>query len=163
MIKSIFLNTKNKAKSGSKEHATYKACQSVGILYNVEEFDASVLALLTDEIKTDGKTVATLGYWDKPNDPSAVGNLVFTKKDISNTGSIKKDSIEFFVNQRFDFLISLDTWENINYKYILATSKATCKIGFETESYRDLLLMTMQPMEEKVQSVKDLLKYLKMI
>ena len=163
MIKSIFLNHKAKARTAQKAHCTYEEASSIGILYNAEEFDTSIISELSDVFKSDQKTVGKLGYIDKPEDPEAVENFIFTKKDISGTGTIKKDSISFFMNQSFDFLVSLDTSQNINYKYILATSKANCKVGLETDSYGDLLLMAIKPEEQKSASAKSLIKYLKMI
>ena len=89
--------------------------------------------------------------------------FIFTKKDISVTGTIKNDRISFFTDQAFDFLISLDSSQNINYKYILAVSKASCKVGLETESYKDLLLMSVKQGRQKSASALSLARYLKMI
>ena len=159
MLKSLFLNHKSKAKGTSKEHCTYSESVSIGLLYNSEEFVNETVEELIDTLEGDGKSVAKLGYIDKPTEL----RFLFSKKDISGTGAIKKDSIQFFVNQAFDFLLSLDTSENINYKYILAISKATCKIGFETESYSDLLQMSLKPDAQQSISVQNMVKYLKMI
>jgi len=163
MIKSIFLNQKTKAGTRTKNHCTYMEASSIGIMFNADEFDASVIDELTDQFEGDQKTVAKLGYIDKPQDPENISRFIFTKKDISGIGTIKKDSISFFTQQSFDFLLSLDTSENINYKFILATSKATCKIGLETESYHELLLMSIKPEAQKLDSARNLVKYLKMI
>jgi len=163
MIKSIFLNQKTKPHPNARDHCTYGEATNIGILYNTDEYDEETISELIDTFEGDAKTVAKLGYLEKPADSSDVDQHLFTKKDISSTGTIKKDSIKFFIKQSFDFLISLDTSENINFKYVLASSKAVCKIGFETEAYRDLLLMSLKPSEDKVASVKDVIKYLKMI
>lgn len=159
MIKSIFLNHKSKSKGVSKDHCTYLESVSIGLLYNAEEFENEAVEGLIDTLEGDGKSVAKLGFVEKPTEQ----RFLFSKKDISGTGAIKKDSIQFFANQAFDFLISLDTTENINYKYILAISKATCKIGFETESYSDLLQMSLKPDEQQLIAVRNMVKYLKMI
>ena len=163
MIKGIFLNYKSKTAPKTKEHTTYQKARNIGILYNAEEFAKGIIAKLINELANEEKTVSQLGFLEKPEDPKSVQEFLFTKKDISSVGSIKKESIHTFVNQPFDFLISLDTSENINYRYILAASKATCKVGIETETYRDLLLMSIKQSESPEDSVQNLVKYLRKI
>lgn len=163
MIKSIFLNQRTNKAPQQKEHLTYDQSRHIGILYNLDEFDAKIISGLMDEIKNDSKKVSILGFVNSPNEKSNSDESLFSKKDISTTGGIKKDSVGHFTHEEFDFLISLDTSENINYKFVLASCSASCKVGFETESYRDLLLMTMNLSEDKTTSVKQLITYLKKI
>ncbi|MEQ9467874.1 MAG: hypothetical protein RLN88_10720 [Ekhidna sp.] len=159
MIKNIFLNHKGKPTLAGKEHCSYAESSSIGILYNSNEFSSETINKLEELIKNDGKSVAKIGYADKPSEDV----LIFHKKDISGTGTIRKDNLSFFINQTFDFLISLDTSENINYKYVLALSKATCKVGFETEQYYDLLQLALKMDESKPKAVANMVRYLKMI
>ncbi|MEO9484510.1 MAG: hypothetical protein ABJG47_13725 [Ekhidna sp.] len=159
MIKNIFLNHKGKATIAAREHCTYLEASSIGILYNSEEFSTEVITKLEELLKSDKKDVARMGYTDKPSEEK----LIFSKKDISGTGTVKKDNLSFFINQTFDFLISLDTSENINYKYVLALSKATCKVGFETEKYYDLLQLSLKMDDSKPKAVANIVRYLKMI
>ncbi|MEP1032579.1 hypothetical protein [Ekhidna sp.] len=159
MIKNIFLNHKGKPTIATKEHCTYSEATNIGILYHADEFNNETIKKLEELLKGDGKTVAKIGYADKPSEDP----LIFYKKDISGTGNIKKDNLSFFINQTFDFLISLDTSENINYKYVLAISKATCKVGFETEQYYDLLQLSLKMDESKPKAVANMVRYLKMI
>ncbi|WP_425391683.1 DUF6913 domain-containing protein [Ekhidna sp.] len=159
MIKNLFLKHKGKPTTADKEHCTYTEASNIGILYNADEFSSETVNKLEELLKTDGKSVAKIGYVEKPlEDP-----LIFHKKDVSNTGTIKKDNLEFFIKQSFDFLISLDTSCNINYKYVLAISKAICKIGFETEEYYDLLQLSLKMEESKPKAVTNMVRYLKMI
>lgn len=159
MIKTIFLNHKGKPTSVGKEHCTYKEASNIGILYNSEEFGNEAITKLEELLKGDGKNVARIGFAEKPSE----NQLIFNKKDISNTGTIKKDNLSFFINQSFDFLISLDISGNINYKYVLALSKALCKIGFETEQYYDLLQLSLKMDESKPKAIANIVRYLKMI
>jgi hypothetical protein len=159
MIKNLFLNHKGKPTIADKEHCTYSEASNIGILYNADEFSSETVMKLEELLKADGKDVAKIGFADKPSEDT----LVFHKKDISSTGTIKKDNITFFINQSYDFLISLDTSENINYKYVLALSKATCKVGFETEQYYDLLQLSLKMDESKPKAVANIVRYLKMI
>ncbi|MEO9868846.1 DUF6913 domain-containing protein [Ekhidna sp.] len=159
MIKNIFLNHKGKSTTASKEHCTYLDASQVGILYHADDFPDQVVTELENQLKADGKNVARIGYVEKATEQA----LLFSKKDISGTGTIKKNQLSFFINQSFDFLISLDTSGNINYKYVLALSKATCKVGFETEQYYDLLQMSVKMEENKSDAMKSIIRYLKMI
>lgn len=159
MIKNIFLNHKGKPTNATKEHCTYADARNIGILYNADEFSPEVIQKLEELLKSDGKDVAKIGYADKPSEDK----LVFHKKHISGTGTIKNDTLTFFINQTFDFLVSLDTSENINYKYVLALSKATCKIGFETEQYYDLLQLSLKMDETTAKAIANMVRYLKMI
>ncbi len=159
MIKDIFLKYKGKPTTPSREHCTYLEATKIGILYNAIEFDSITITNFERMLKKEGKNVMKMGF----NNESSEHLLLFGRKDISGIGTIKKDRLAFFINQSFDFLISLDTSENINFRYVLALSKAICKIGFETEQYRDLLQMSLKMEGNKIQSTSNLMKYLKMI
>lgn len=159
MIKNIFLNHKGKPTIAAKEQCSYLEAANIGVLYNADEFGSEVVDKLMELLKNDGKAVAKIGYSDKPSDDS----LLFYKKDITGTGNIKNGNLSFFIDQTFDFLISLDTSENINYKYVLALSKATCKVGFETEQYYDLLQLSLKMDESQAKAVTNMVRYLKMI
>ena len=159
MIKNIFLNHKGKPAEASKEHLSYTESSNIGILYNADEFVKEVIDKLEELIKNDGKNVARIGFAEKPTED----NLIFSKKDISGTGTIKNDNLTFFINQSFDFLLSLDTSGNINYKYVLALSKSICKVGFETEQYYDLLQLSLKMDESHPKAIANMARYLKMI
>lgn len=163
MIKKIFLTSKSKKGKSESDHGTYSSSNRIGILYNVDEFDPRTVSELVVALKEDQKNVSLMGFKNSPLDKAELDDELFTKKDISAVGSIKKDSVLSFVNENFDFLISLDTSGNINYKYILSQSKAVCKVGFEVDSYRDHLTLTMYLSENKPTSIKHLLSYLRKI
>ena len=126
MIKNALLNRKARKASSkrlAKEHATYEEAESIGILYNSMEYPAADIQELRDDIKQDGKDVALLYFTDRESEDQ----FSFCKKDITVSGNLSKESMGFFTNRMFDFLISLDTSEDVNYKYVLSISKAICK------------------------------------
>ena len=164
MLKSFFINNRIRRHKGSSDHDTYENAERIGILYNADEFGNDIITEALHTLEDDRKYVSKLGYTSNiPKDPASLHEFEFTRKDISTTGSIKKDSVAKFIQKPFDFLIALDTSNNINFKHILASSKATCKIGFETEEYQNLLLMSLRLSNDKPNSVKDLISYLKKI
>lgn len=159
MIKSIFLNQRGKTSSLTTNHCTYSEATKMGVLYNVEEFNDEIIEEVKELLEEDGKSVSKLGFTETPTE----NTLLFHKKDISGMGSIKKHQVSSFVNESFDFLISLNTSEDMNYRYVLALSKATCKVGIGTDEYSNLLQMSFKPEADKQGAVKNILKYLKMI
>lgn len=161
MIKNALLNRKCRklAKRQSSNHPTYRDASNIGVFYNSDEFKSELIEELVDSLAGDGKEVAKLAFALKENsEPQS-----FWKKDISVSGNLNKEAIGFFTRQAFDFLISLDTSGDINCKYVVALSKATCKVGVNSDAYGDLLLMTIKASGNQSQDVKELLKYLKMI
>ncbi len=161
MIKSALLSRKCKKliKAQKKEHVTYRSASNFGILYNSQEFNRELVEELADSLKGDGKELAMLAFTEKESEEQ----FSFCKKDISASGNLNKDRIGMFTRQPFDFLISLDTSGDINYKYVLALSKANCKIGINSEAYDDLLMLAVKPSDNSSTSTQDVLRYLKMI
>ncbi|MEQ6168574.1 MULTISPECIES: hypothetical protein [unclassified Ekhidna] len=159
MIKNLFLKHKGKPTIADKEHCTYAEATDIGVLFNSSEFSGDSINKLEELLTNDGKKIAKMGFAEKPSEDK----LIFSKKDISPTGTIKKDNLDFFIKQSFDFLISLDTSQNQNYKYVLALSKAICKVGFETEQYNDLLQLSLKMDESKPKAIANIVRYLKMI
>ncbi len=161
MLRDFLLNRKCKALSKRRisGHSTYSASRNIGILFNATEFDVGLIKGIWREMQKEGKKVSLLALSQQESND----NLRFCKKDISGTGAIRKGAIDTFSSQPFDFLISLDTSSDINFKYVLALSKASCKVGLSTRAYRNLLEMSVKPEQYPAMSVKTLMKYLKMI
>lgn len=161
MIKTALLNRKCRKLSRlqKSENLTYRNATSIGILYNSQEFDRTLIDELSESFSGDGKETASMAYTLKESDD----RFSFCKKDVSISGELKKEPIGFFTKQTFDFLISLDTSGDINFKYVLALSKATCKVGINADPLEDLLVLSFKKSEDKTQNVKDIIKYLKMI
>lgn len=161
MIKSALLKQKCKklAKQPQAEHLSYRKASNIGILYNSQEFGRELIDELADSIKGDGKELLTLAFTEKESGEK----FSFCRKDVSVSGNLMKKPMGLFTNQAFDFLISLDTSGDINYKYVLALSKAACKVGITTDTYKDLLLMSIKPSSTDSEGMKDIVKYLKMI
>lgn len=159
MIKQLFLKHKGKPTITEKEHCSYADANSIGILYHADDFGTEPIQKLKELLVNDGKDVALLGFVEKPSENA----LMFHKKDISNTGVIRNDNLTFFIEQPFDFLLSLDTSGNMNYRYVLALSKAICKVGFENLEYHDLLQLSLKMDENKPKAIANMARYLKMI
>ena len=163
MIKKIFLNLKCKKLAGKKPfraHSTYVNSTKIGILFNRDEFAWKLVKnLIIKELIADDKVISYMIFQqNKLGDQN-----VYHKKDITIFGRLMKNSLHSFVKQPFDFLIVLDTSEDIHVKYILALSGAICKIGIYAKGYSDLLMMTLKPAKRPEESMKEMIRYLKMI
>ena len=163
MIKSIFINNRIRKSQRTNEHDSYEKSERIGILYNADEFEEATIDQVQEALEQDRKFVSRLGFSTTIPKEHSEEEAVFTRKDISATGVVKKEIVSKFIEKPFYFLISLDTSEDINYKYVLASSKALCKVGFQTEGYHALLMMYMKLSKNKSESVKDLISYLKKI
>lgn len=160
MFKKLFLKYKSQPKiNPSTEHCTYQDAGNIGILYNSDEYQSEIIEELTSNLQSDGKEVSILGFELKTDENSHC----FSKKDISNTGIFKSERLQSFTNKSFDFLISLDSSENMNYRFVLALCKSSCKIGIESQEYYELLHMALKRSSNPRDSVMSVVKYLKMI
>ncbi len=164
MIKNFFINNRIKKSKKTEAHDTYEKAERLGILFNADEFGPATIHEAQMALENDRKFVSKLGFTNViPKDLTQLEESAFTRKDISPTGSIRKTSVTKFIEKPFDFLISLDTSSDINYKYVLASSNAICKVGFQANDYENLLTMFMKPSADKNKCVKDLISYLKKI
>ncbi len=161
MIKTALLNRKCRklSKLQKNENQSYRSASSIGILYNSQEFEKDLIDELTDSFSGDGKETTSMAFTAKESDD----RFSFCKKDVSLSGELRKAPVGSFANRAFDFLISMDTSGDINFKYVLALSKATCKIGINSDPLKDLLVLSIKKSEDKSQNVQDIIKYLKMI
>ncbi|MEM6641998.1 MAG: hypothetical protein AAF616_03380 [Bacteroidota bacterium] len=162
-MKSIFLHYKSKAKSKEPEHKSFEQSKKIKILFNAEEFDQELVSELTQSLVADKKEVSLMGYHPVKDVVVKKLSSYFSRRDISVFGRLKSDQLADFIQASADFLIALDTSGNINFKYVLALSEASCKIGFENQDYNHLLLMTMHLTKNKSESVRQLVTYLKKI
>lgn len=159
MLKKLFLRYKSKTQNTPVEHCTYQEASSVGILFNSDEYPKGVIDELTELLHGDGKQVGALGFEQKPDENSSF----FSRKDISIIGEFKNETVKLFVNNPFDFLVSLDSAENMNYRFVLALCKSKCKVGIESQAYYELLHMALKQSATPEESMRSVVKYLKMI
>ena len=161
MIKKALLNRKGKklSRRRTNENLSYGKAGSIGILYNSEEFEKKLINELLDSFSVDGKETSTMAY----SELESYDKYSFCNKDVSVTGELKKKPVGLFTNRMFDFLISLDSSGDINFRYVLALSKATCKVGINSEALNDLLMLSIKKSSDKSQDIREIIRYLKMM
>ena len=141
------------------KHPSYFKARKIGILYNADEFDNVSIKSVQQQLSKEGKKIYILGFSNKNN----ILSHLFNEKDISVFGKIRNNQILNFANNNYDFLISLNTTDNLNYWYVLWFSKAQYKVGLHTRSFEKVLQMSIKPNKKKSELIDILLSYTKKI
>lgn len=133
---------------------------SVGIL---EVFESHVdRNLLIEDLKLLGKNPRLVSFVPNPDKNRTYPPNTFNPKDISLTGTILTDQLEYFTKLKYDYLISLDDTGNKFVKYILSKTNAQHRIGLYHSNFEGLLDMMIKP-GENGSVVRELMKYIRMI
>ncbi|MEJ2004837.1 MAG: hypothetical protein P8X57_07720 [Cyclobacteriaceae bacterium] len=88
----------------------------------------------------------------------------FTEKDLSFFGAFKSEEVKKFINQPFNYLLYFDFESDPIMRYILALSRAQCRVGnFEeaNRQYCDLMVAPQQPNYESLSH--EMYKYTKVL
>lgn len=118
---------KNKTERGS---TPYKKALTVGILFSVEDRKKhDDIKALIHKLEHDGKKVQVLEYLPNKKDNYEFMFDFFTLKDISFWGKIESEKTLKFSDTPFDYLFCIDTEPNPMLQYLLARSKAKCRVG----------------------------------
>jgi hypothetical protein len=113
----------------------FSDAKSIGILYDSSnEKDFELVRKYVKEIReTHHKEVLALGYYDQPDLPpmrfAKLGLDFFTKKSLNWYYKPVSPIVKNFVSKDFDILIDLHTENSIQFRYVVALSKAKFKIG----------------------------------
>ncbi len=113
----------------------YKKATHIGILFSVE--DKQKHADIKDfihQLEQDGKQVQVLEYLPLKKENYEFMFDFFTINELSFWGKINSEPVEKFCEAPFDYLYYIDREPNPMALYLLATSKARCRVGRFTES-----------------------------
>lgn len=122
----------------------YKQALNIGILFSVEDKQkhADVKEFI-HQLEQDGKKVQVLEYLPLKQENYEFMFDFFTIKDLSFWGKINSTQAVKFSETAFDYLFYIDRTHNPLALYLLATSKARCRVGrFEGEgsAYFELMI-----------------------
>ena len=161
MIKKAFLNRLSR-KSKSEAHpgpVSYRNAQSIGVIGLYEKTERSWNTVA--QLESEGKNVRVINFISKPEKGKEYPQHTFSSKDISLTGSILNEEVDYFRRQSFDFLISLDTTGNKFIRYLVSITKANHKIGVYDKSLEGVMDMMVMPTNQN--PLEELLRYTRMI
>ncbi len=108
----------------------YKKAQQIGILFSVEDKQKHLeIKEFIHQLEQDGKKVHVLEYLPLQKENYEFMFDFFSIKDINFWGKINSDSVERFCETPFDYLFYIDREPNLMALYLLASSKARCRVG----------------------------------
>lgn len=135
------LRKNNNQRSGRK----FDQIKKIGILYDVTAAQISEdIDRLTRILAPMGVVIKEMGYLDKPQKQNQSMHT-FSKEDFSLFGKVKSSHVEDFIEEPFDYLIHPFSSNNPLIDYILAHSKAYCRVGLHDparEQFYDLMVFS---------------------
>ena len=132
MIKESVLKYKTNKflKSNAEKYSvSFNKAKTIGLLFDNDE-NYKLSKPFIELLSKEGKSVNLLILSHKKEVPT-INHYV--EKDFNWIGNVTSNKVEQFINKPYDYLFMLN--EEIHYlnKYILAASKAKCRVGLHNE------------------------------
>jgi len=130
--KLLALYTKKLAKNDKvgRFNVGFQQANRIGLLYTQEDAQQKEHVLqFIDQLKSTGKLIYVLQYRPTQASPRDEEFPEFTKQAISYWGKILTQQVTTFLNLPLDYLYHIDLISNPILDYILAKSKAKCRMG----------------------------------
>lgn len=133
-LRRFFYNRKLNSFQQTNLHAMqeghFKRIKQVGIVFDATDLHNREVAMsLKTKLKDAGKRSKLLGYFNQDLDGLSFPFDYFTIKDLSFSYIPKSPTVQDFIKEPFDLLISLDLELIKPILYVCAASKAVFKIG----------------------------------
>ena len=129
-----------------RTNLSYRKAQQVGIIFTVEDkIKHETVKEFIKKLEQDGKRVQVIEFLPAKKDNYEFRFDFFTEKDLSFWGNITSTDAIKFANTPFDFLFYVDITPNPMILYLLALSKARCRVGRSWDdghSYFELMIET---------------------
>ena len=151
----------------NKQFCKLNEAKSIGVVFEAthpEEFELAKKFI--QELKTYCKNVQAIGYVDlkiSPNYAYIKTDIdLFNKKELIQFYKPKSPYIRTFIEDEKDLLIDLNLKQQIPLRYIMAASRAKCKVGMHLPENEFLLDILIACVPEKGMDfyLKQLIKYL---
>ncbi len=108
----------------------YAQAQSFGLLFTVEDTQKhQEVKNLLRLLHQDGKRAEVLEFLPRKKENPEFMFDFFSPQDVSVWGDITSDKAIDFANKPFDYIFYLDEAPNPHLLYLLARSKAHCRVG----------------------------------
>lgn len=131
-------------KSRSGCNIKYKDAKKIGILYSVTGLEKhEMVKSFIKELEAAGKAVDVYTFLDKGKENFEFRYDFFEARDFGIFGKMTSKSLSQFIEKPFDFLLLIDLAPNMYMNYILARSKAKCRVGKyfpEQANYFELMI-----------------------
>ncbi len=121
------------------ENLGFKNAVQIGIIYKYNSsFQHNVINFIK-KLKKHGLKVKSICFVEEGQKDFNYQCPAFSYKDISMLGTILDAEIEKFIGTAYDYLFYIDFNANCIIRYLIAKSKAKCKIGFYNQEFSSLL------------------------
>lgn len=142
-LKKIFIRFRThlaiKKNNTLRENISFDQSKTAGIVYSWEgDRKEEIINNFKKELELSGKKVKIICYKSDEINRSSRKNYFFNEEDFSNYGNIKSSLPSRFIQIKLDFLFHLDTTQNIFIEYLLAYSKARCRVSRVDYTKKDL-------------------------
>ena len=106
----------------------FQRAQSLGLLYSYDNLEKHQAVLrLAEKLQAMGKQLVGLCYVTVQHHQSFFPSL--THRDVQLFGKITNQQAQDFIDTPFDYLYHVDLFSNPVLDYLLAKSKARCRVG----------------------------------
>lgn len=153
-------------KDKSARHSMrYDESKHMGILYTAEDLKKhDSIKKLKKSLERDGKKVEVLSFLPKDTQNFEFRFNFFTAKHLNMWGKITSKDVAAFADRSFDYLFYVDFESTSILRYILAMSKAHCRIGNFEEVNRPFCELMVAPELTSYNSLVDeMYKYTKIL
>jgi hypothetical protein len=139
--------------------------REVGVVYDVKKTSTQLLNNVMHYFEAAGKKVVTIGFLEEKELGDLLPNYkeeYFCKKDLNFWKLPKKEVIQKFISNDFDYLINLDMIGRNELQAISTFSNAKTRIGKHFEHYpfaQDFMIKSHSETSEEL--FNDIKKYIK--
>ena len=141
------MRTRKALKKNSSLRASlpYQQAVSIGIMFSVEDKQKHAdIKEFIHQLEQDGKKVKVLEYLPLKKENYEFMFDFFTIKDLSFWGKINSALAQKFSETPFDYLFYIDREPNPMALYLLAASKARCRVGRYMENEKSYFEMMIE-------------------
>lgn len=164
-IKLLIWHTKNfirKSTSIKRKNIAFAESEKIGIIFSIDNLSKhEAIKHFVSLLEKEKKVVSVLAYL-----PPAAENFEFrfdyiNMDSLSNLGKIKSESVDKFIDTKFDFLFHMDIEKNNPIiENILSQSKASCRVGLYKEGKEALYeLMLRHDSAKEIKGIVDEVYY----
>lgn len=147
---------------------SFEQAKEIGLLINLtEEADTAEINNFVAYLKKQNKSVNVLVFAAQNHtNPFDFRFHAFTNKDINTWGQIKSEFVTEFIEKKYDYLITLNRAEILPFYYLMAKSKALCRVGCyfdDAINYYDIMVHSAATdnMRKVITSMTDIIKTIK--
>lgn len=111
--------------NAKRDNVSFNKAKHIGVLFE-NEANYQKSKTLISSLTEDGKQVTVLIKSDQKEPPSSQH---YTENQFKWHGKIESSAAQKFISTPFDYLLMLNTEIHFLNKYLIASSKAKCRVG----------------------------------